>query len=124
MTRGEALVGSVALRLRKREPVSLAELEEAAIAARRAKLGKAAAALEEEIAWRRTTGTTVVGSIVLSKKEQDRLYKNLAVVRETIAKAAAKAGRDVRKAAGKVGGGLALIAVAIVGAAVIRRRKA
>jgi hypothetical protein len=124
MTASDEKISHVAIRLRSRQPVTTAEIEDAAILARRSKLKKTGAALEEELAWRRTTGTSVVGSVVLSKKEQDRLYRNLTQIRLTIAEAAARAGQDAKSAAGKVAGGLVVIGLGIFGAASIRRRVA
>jgi hypothetical protein len=71
-----------------------------------------------------------VGSVVLSKKEQDRLYENLKKVRETIhaaverlAPVIEKTGKNVRKAGSGVGIGLAVLAGGIVTAAVVKKSR-
>lgn len=127
MTASEQRVAHVAIRYRSRQPVSTHELEEAALAARRSKLKKTGALLEEEIARRRSGvvgGTDRMGvTLKLSPKADRRFQEELAKVRATVAEAAAKAGQDVRGAAGKVAGGLVVIGLGIFGAASIRKKR-
>jgi hypothetical protein len=130
---------NVAQSLAAGQTVPTDDIAKAAITAKRYKYVDTSDSMSKLLATRMTFGDNTmvgvgafeggVGSVVLSKKEQDRLYANLDKVRATIHTAVErltpvieKTGKNVRKAGSGVGIGLAILAGGIVTAAVVKKR--